>query len=290
MPDSPPDTQEAGSPGSQREPAQVCYVFAVGREGTPLQKAAQGLTGPTSSGVRTVYGAGLGALVCSVPAGLYDEEGLKAQLEDMERLEALARSHHTVVAAAYEHTTVLPMRLATVYLDDTRVTEMLAERKGEFDALLVRLEGHLEWGVKIYADPRAAAAPAATDPPQASAEGSSPGRAYLQQRRKQRNTHRDAYRAAGAVAERVKELADGLVTAKVSHRPQQGELASGPGENTVNDAYLVSAERSDDFREAIGGLAEDVAGVRIELTGPWAPYSFATPPSSPQQENGSGQG
>ncbi|WP_309237835.1 GvpL/GvpF family gas vesicle protein [Streptomyces albidus (ex Kaewkla and Franco 2022)] len=285
-----PDTKDAGRPGSAEEPAQVCYVFAVGREGEPLTEAARGLTGPTSSAVRTVYGSGLGALVCSVPAGLYDEEGLRAQLEDLERLESLARSHHAVVAAAYEHTTVLPMRLATVYLDDSRVTEMLEERSSEFDALLAKLEGHLEWGVKIYADPRAAAAPAEESASDSPASGSSPGRDYLQRRRKQRNTHRDAYRAAGAVAERVTALADGLATAKVSHRPQQGELASGPGENTANDAYLVSAERSEDFRAALSGLAEDVPGVRVELTGPWAPYSFATPPSSPQPEAGSRQG
>lgn len=281
-------TEEAAVPASPRDPAQVCYVFAVGRESAPLQEAARELIGPTSSAVRTVYAEGLGALVCDVPAGLYDEEGLKAQLEDLERLENLARSHHAVVAAAYEHTTVLPMRLATVYLDDTRVKEMLGERQAEFDALLTRLEGHLEWGVKIYADARAAAAPPVAEAPQDA--GTGPGRAYLQRRRKQRDTHRDVYRAAGAVADRVAGLADGLAAAKVSHRPQQGELASGPGENTANDAYLVAAGRSDEFRAAIEGIAEDVPGVRVELTGPWAPYSFATPPSSPQPEAGGRQG
>ncbi|MFC4496936.1 GvpL/GvpF family gas vesicle protein [Streptomyces ovatisporus] len=284
-------------PGAQQEQSatQVCYVFAVGRADAPLRAAAQGLTGPADAEVRPVYAAGLGALVSSVPAGLYDEEGLKAQLEDMERLEALARAHHAVVAAACAHTTVLPMRLATVYLDDGRVEAMLAERKDEFDALLGRLEGQVEWGVKVYADPRGASAatpaetsgaPAGAAPGPASPSESSPGRAYLQQRRKQRNTHRDTHRAAGAVAEQVTVLADGIATAKVSHRPQQGELASGPGENIVNDAYLVPAGRSEDFRTAVGGLAEDVPGVRVELTGPWAPYSFATPPSAPQRPGG----
>ncbi|MGH3314327.1 MAG: GvpL/GvpF family gas vesicle protein [Streptomyces sp.] len=279
-----PDSDAQGAPGTSGAPepaAQVCYVFAVGREDEPLSAVVPGLTGPSGSPVRTVHGAGLAALVCGVPAGLYDEDGLRAQLEDLERLETMARSHHAVVAAAYEHTTVLPMRLATVYLDDARVARMLAERKGEFDALLGRLEGHLEWGVKVYADPRdAAAAPAAE--PDGGAASAGTGRAYLQQRRKQRSRHRDTYRAAGAVTERITALAGGLATARVAHRPQQGELAFGPGENTANDAYLVPAERSEEFRAAIAGLAEDVPGVRVELTGPWAPYSFATPPSAPQ--------
>ncbi|SCK52203.1 GvpL/GvpF family gas vesicle protein [Streptomyces sp. WMMB 322] len=274
--------------GQEDERARVRYVFAVGRSGGRLESAAGGLSGPSGSPVRTVDAAGLSALVSDVPAGLYDEAGLKAQLEDMERLEAMARSHHAVVGAAYEHTTVLPMRLATVYLDDGRVAEMLAEREGEFDALLSRLEGHVEWGVKVYADPREAAAGAASasSSGEASSPASgSPGRAYLQQRRQQRSTHRDTYRAAGAVSERVAELADGIATAKVSHRPQQGELASEPGENIANDAYLVPEARSEDFRAAIGGLAEDVPGVRVVLTGPWAPYSFATPPSTQQSRH-----
>ncbi|WP_079122617.1 GvpL/GvpF family gas vesicle protein [Streptomyces abyssalis] len=272
-----------GAPQQAQESEQARYVFAVGRRGAPLDAAAAGLTGPSGAPVRTVEGAGLGALVSDVPAGMYDEAGLKAQLEDMERLETLARSHHDVVAAAYEHTTVLPMRLATVYLGDGRVSEMLAERGAEFEALLSRLEGHVEWGVKVYADPREAAAGAAGESSGGAGTASgSPGRAYLQQRRRQRSTHRDTYRAAGAVAERVTELADGVATAKVAHRPQQGELAAGPGENITNDAYLVPASRSEDFKAAIGGIAEDVPGVRVELTGPWAPYSFATPPSSPQ--------
>lgn len=283
-------------PGARSEQgtAQVCYVFAVGRADS-LDSVAARVTGPGGADVRPVSAGGLAALVSDVPAGLYDEQGLKAQLEDMERLEALARTHHSVVAAAYEHTTVLPMRLATVYLDEERVAEMLTQRRAEFDALLARLEGQVEWGVKVYADPRGARAageggPAASDAEAGQASAGSPGRAYLQRRRQQRNTHRDTYRAAGAVTERVTALADGIATAKVSHRPQQGELAAGPGENIANDAYLVPAERSDDFRAAIGGIAEDVPGVRVELTGPWAPYSFATPPSAPQQGPGGDDG
>ncbi|WP_070015008.1 GvpL/GvpF family gas vesicle protein [Streptomyces nanshensis] len=143
--------------------------------------------------------------------------------------------------------------------------------------------------MKVYADPGAAATAAepsdgtAAGPTSPGSGGSSPGRAYLQRRRQQRTTHRDTYRAAGAVAERVMALADGIATAKVAHRPQQGELAAGPGENIANDAYLVPSGRGEDFRAAIGALAEDVPGVRVELTGPWAPYSFATPPASPPQ-------
>lgn len=286
-------TQERRAPRKERQRDPVRYVFAVGRADSGLEDAAGELTGPDGTPVRAVCGSGLCALVADVPAGLYDEAGLKAQLEDMERLEAVARTHDAAVAGAYRYATVLPMRLATVCLDDDRVAGMLTERQRELDGLLARLEGQVEWGVKVFADPREAGAAGGTgdsggtgrtdgtDAPGAGeqtqqAPGGS-GRAYLQRRRAQRATHRDTYRAAGAVAERVAAVAGELATARVRHRPQQGELAAGqPGENIVNDAYLLPSGLGEDFRDGVGVLAEDVPGVRVEVTGPWAPYSFAT--------------
>ncbi|MFJ9406968.1 GvpL/GvpF family gas vesicle protein [Streptomyces sp. NPDC101393] len=272
----------AGSAPQDRPTAQpesgprISYVYAISRAATALDAAAPGLTGLGGGPLRTVTAGGLAALVSSVPADTYSAEGMKSQLEDLAGLEAIARTHHALVEAAYTSTTVLPMRLATVYLDDCRVTAMLQERAAGFAELLDWLEGHVELGVKVYSDPREAAA-AEPPAPAPGAEPDSPGRAYLQKRRAQRRTHRDAYRAAGAVAAGVPERASALARARVVHRPQQGELASGAGENIANEAYLVPADRVREFRQALAGLGDDVPGVRVEITGPWAPYSFATP-------------
>ncbi|PJJ05832.1 gas vesicle protein GvpL/GvpF [Streptomyces sp. 2333.5] len=260
----------------------VSYVYALSRAGTALDTRAPQLTGLDDGLLRTVTCGELSALVSSVPADAYSEEGIRARLEDLSELAAVARTHHAVIEAAYATTTVLPMRLATVYLDDARVRSMLHERRADFGELLTWLEGHVELGVKVYADPREAAA-APPDPAPATGSASapvSPGRAYLQQRRAQRRHHRDAYRAAGAVAGAVPDRVSALARARVAHRPQQGDLASGPGENISNEAYLVPAERTGQFHQALTGLADDVPGVHVEITGPWAPYSFATPPTA----------
>lgn len=256
----------------------MSYVYAVSRAGTSLDVSPSGRAGLQRGQLRTVRTGELVALVSSVPYDSFSSQGLKAQMEDLKQLEVMARTHHSVVEAAYESTTVLPMRLATVYLDDERVAAMLGERAAEFENLLSRLEGHVELGVKVYADPRDAAAVSAPQPQAQTA--ASPGRAYLQQRRAQRRSHRDAYQAAGAVAAEVPARVADIVRARLAHRPQQGDLASGAGENIANDAYLVEAARVAEFRTALAGLADDVPGVRVEITGPWAPYSFATPPSA----------
>ncbi|MER5552941.1 GvpL/GvpF family gas vesicle protein [Streptomyces sp. NPDC002793] len=256
----------------------MAYVYAVCRAGTPLDTALTGQQGLEGNPLRAVRAGDLVALVSSVPSALYGAEGVQAQMEDLDRLEVLARTHHTVVAAAYGHATVLPLRLATVYLDDGRVRAMLGAREPEFTALLARLEGHVELGVKVYADPREAVTVGSGGPETDTV--ASPGRAYLQRRRAQQRNHRQTYRAAGTVAAEVTARVAGIARAHVTHRPQQGELAQAAGENIVNDAYLVDGAQADAFRAALTGLADDVPGVRVEITGPWAPYSFATPPAA----------
>lgn len=204
----------------------MSYVYAVTRGGAALDSALSGRAGLRGGSLRTVSAGDLVALVSSVPHDAFDTDGLRAQMEDIKQLEVLARTHHAVVEAAYESATVLPMRLATVYLDDTRVTEMLAEQAVELGDLLARLEGHVELGVKVYADPREAATASAAATAGSEPTPVSPGRAYLQQRRTQQRNHRDAYRAAGTVAAEVPARVDGIVRARLAHRPQQGDLAA----------------------------------------------------------------
>ncbi|KUL54472.1 gas vesicle synthesis protein [Streptomyces sp. NRRL F-4489] len=270
----------------------LSYVYAVGRVGPALDAAAEGLVGLADGPLRTVASGALAALVSSVPAEAYGEEGIRARLEDLTELAALARTHHAVVDTAYARTTVLPLRLATVYLDDARVRSMLDERGGAFAEGLGRIEGQVELGVKVYADPQAPAGasrptgPEPSDPPRSL----SPGRAYLRQRREQRRRHQDAYRAAGAVAAGIRDRVAGIVRARVAHRLQQGELAAATGENIANDAYLVPVRNVAEFRQAVAGAAEGLPGVRVEVTGPWAPYSFATAPSEAGAEATAGAG
>lgn len=268
---STPPHAPGGLPGPGAE--EMTYVYAVGRDDPALHGLASRLPGVDGRPLRPVGGGGLCALVSSVPADSFGEQGLAAQMEDLERLETIARAHHLVVDGAFAETSVLPMRLATVYLDDARVTGMLARQRGDFEELLGRLEGHVELGLKVYADPRTATAPA---PATVTPAGAGAGRAYLRQRRESRRDSQDTYRAAADVAARAAQLAQGIAASRAVHRPQQGQLASRPGVNVANEAYLVPRTHTEQLRRELAALADGTPGVSVEVTGPWAPYSFAT--------------
>jgi hypothetical protein len=52
------------------------------------------------------------------------------------------------------------------------------------------------------------------------------------------------------------------------------ELAGAPETMVLNGTYLVEDARWAEFAAAARELASQPPGVRLELTGPWPPYSF----------------
>jgi FAD/FMN-containing dehydrogenase len=254
----------------------LTYAYAVVRNAEGLQEATAPLRGVADTPVSLVTDAGddqLGLVVSHVPAQDFQEDALKQRLEDLEWLETVARAHHSVIEDLVERTTVLPLRLATVYLDDNRAREVLEAGRTMFAERLARLSEHVEWGVKIYVEPSAAlavpAVPAADLPP---------GRAYLRSRRQQQSVRDTVYQAAQKAAERMETTGRKYASDRARHRVQQGFLADGAaGENVVNDAYLVPLKRCDEFLADVTHAADGLDGVRVEATGPWAPYSFAMP-------------
>ncbi|MEU7116077.1 GvpL/GvpF family gas vesicle protein [Streptomyces sp. NPDC046182] len=268
----------------------MSYVYGIGRDDGSLERLADTIGGVDGHGVRLVAGGGLVALTSPVPGDVFEEAALRAQLEDLTRLEAIARAHHAVVDAAFAEAVVLPLRLATVYLDDRRVADMMAHHHARFTELLAWLDGHVELGVKVHADPEAMV-PAGTAVPAATASrASSPGRAYLEQRRQRRRSTEDLYRAAGAVAVAVTDVARAHARATAVHRPQQGELSGRRGVNLTNHAYLVPVGDTERFRAEVEAAARSVPGVRVEVTGPWAPYSFAAPDTAEAERTSEGPG
>ncbi|MGI5122232.1 GvpL/GvpF family gas vesicle protein [Marinactinospora thermotolerans] len=254
---------------------QAAYAYAVARP-FPAERL-DGLRGVGGYPVRLVEHDDLVVAVSPVPLHEFDEQALKARLEDMDWLEAIARAHHSVVDAVGQAGAVVPLRLATVYHGEERAREALREEGWRFRAVLDRLTGRHEWGVKIYADPSAMPAPEQRPRPGAGSGGGaeSPGKAYLRRRQEQRRSRDDTWRTATALVRRVEESLADLADACQQHRPQDAKLSGEPGENVLNAAYLVPDSGARRFLEVVEALrANAPTGTRIEVSGPWAPYSF----------------
>ncbi len=241
------------------------YVYAVCR---PFRSALQSqLTGVGGQPPRQLTHHGLIAVYSVVPEGDFAEEPLRAHLEDLDWLTRTARAHQGVIDALTAVTTPLPLRLATVFRDDSALRTMMEWREDYFRRTLDRLEGRVEWGVKVYVEPPAEDT---GDP----AGKPTSGRDYLQRRRRQVRDHEHTWQEATEFAGRLHATLSAYAEDSRLHNPQSPALSGAEGQNVLNAAYLVPRGDSEEFVEMVDRTKDEAPGMRVELTGPWAAYSF----------------
>lgn len=249
------------------------WVYAVIR-GEPADDGLSGLRGVGGEPVRVVAAGGLAAVVGTVGLDEFGRDALRRNLEDLDWVAQKARAHDAVITTVARFGPVIPVRMATVYLDDGRVRHLLENRREDFETTLSRLSGRAEVGVKVYADPKRLLTP---DRGQDEA-GTPTGTAYLMRRRRELASREEAYQAAAAEADHIhatlmRHAVDG------KRRPPPDRSLSGRDELTVlNGTYLVDSDAVGFFRETVAALSMSTGRLSLELTGPWPPYSFAGEP------------
>jgi hypothetical protein len=214
-----------------------------------------------AAGTSLVEEGRLAAVAAEVSLAEFGDDALPQRLNDRAWLEEKARVHEAVLQSFVGVVPVLPLRFGAIYHDLADVRRLLTERADHFGVVLERVRGRVELGVKVWFDPtRVAQPPAAT------------GREYLQRRRDELSSARDAASLAASAHERLAALAEGAVL----NRPQPRELTGRDEQMVLNAAYLVP-ETGDDFAREVGRLGDEsaAAGLTFELTGPWPPYNFA---------------
>jgi hypothetical protein len=229
-------------------------------------------------GVDPQFGVGLvacgavAAVASRVRLAEFGAEALKRNLEDRGWVERTALAHDAVVSHALAAGAVVPMRLCTIFSSEELLRSMLREQDARLRDDLERVRGRAEWAVKILADPAAVEAGAPAEAPPSS------GRAYLARKREQRSAREEAQDLIDAAVGEAHEQLRRHACATALLRPQTTALSGHHGWMVHNGAYLVDVDRADEFATAAGELAEAQRrrGLRMELTGPWAPYNFVT--------------
>ena len=224
----------------------------------------------------------LAAIVSRVPLSVFGEEALDAHLSDAPWITVRAMRHEQAVEHFASRTSVVPLRFGTLYLDSSGVKEMLAEKQNQLRSLLDRLRGHTEWGVNVYCDREVLLENITNISSRlremaAAARNASPGQSYLLQKKiealRADEAKLEIERTATRIEERLSTLSDGVSRLRVLkiETTEYGELRA-------KFAFLVLEAKFEEFRGAAEDLAHEIesAGIRIELTGPWPAYNFAS--------------
>jgi hypothetical protein len=276
-----PQPAQAPPPPAAEPPeaGEALWAYCVLRAGEPVPEEVAGVV--EGSRVEVVRHGELAALVSRVPLSEFGAEPLRRNLNDLPWLERVARAHEAVLERALTLTTVVPLRLCTIYETEEGVQQVLERERGSFAEILDQLAGRQEWGVKLLVEPERLAAEARARSDQAAAleqelAGRTEGGAYMQRRRLERHLRDVGDSLAAEIAEHVHARLQDWAIDAVTRPPQNRDLSGHEGEMLLNGAYLVEASRVDALRELVAELEahHESVGARIELTGPWPPYNF----------------
>lgn len=237
----------------------VVWVYAITMDLDPVQLS--GLTGVGGEPVRTVTEADLSAVVGSVDAAAFGEKSLASLLADPANIETIGRAHNDVVVGVASDAPVVPLRLATIYPDDMTIRALLAERHTELAVLLQSFRGTQEWGVKVHMEPGAGRNAHDRDDPGAAAPLSEQDGLPVRGPR---------WQQAETCAEEIDRALGGIAVATRRHPapyPPEGWMV-------LNGVYLLDTERADEFSGVARKLTGEHTGLRVDITGPWPPYSF----------------
>ncbi|HKD90330.1 MAG TPA: GvpL/GvpF family gas vesicle protein [Terriglobales bacterium] len=242
-------------PRSESSPDQVLYLYGITRSGK-FDVGTSGVDG--RSAIEPLECPGCVCWVSRVSRRDFADE-LNSHMQNLDWLAGAGVRHQQAVAAIASQAEVLPARFATVFLSHDSLERHIRAEKPTLEAAFERISGCEEWGVKVYAVPRAAA-PAV--------ESIRSGREYLQH--KAASLHSRAPRNADLeIEELVRELA------KHSRDTASSTAQSSQPGLEWQASFLIPRKERDNFLRVTTRYAERWRDRRrIECTGPWPTYSF----------------
>jgi hypothetical protein len=254
----------------------VTYVYCVVRSDRRpvLRRVPSGV--PGASHARALdAGGGLWVIAADVPDSKYGEAAIARGLKNLDWVSARAVGHEAVVEHFLRARAVLPMQLFTIFTADERAVEHVRRDRRRITRLVERIEGHLEWGLRVTWDEQAARASVEKAHRPGRRESAASGVQYLARKRDMLEVDRKTLAEAQAVASQLyRELSAHATDAQ---RRTSTEQQSAPRSRLLLDAaYLVPAGRAAAFRRALRQRARKLSapGVVVSLTGPWPPYNF----------------
>lgn len=256
----------------------LIYLYGI----APAEAADPGaeLEGLEGAPVRLIRESGLAAVVSEVPAAAYEDEALNARLEDLAWVGERGVAHERVLDAFAAAGPILPLSLFSLHQDEGRLRERLRESAERYAALLDRLAGRREWGVKLWRRQDAAEHVDRLSPALAALnkemEDAAPGRRYLLERKRDTLRGEELRVASKRLAHRVYGILSEAAEHSVSTvlPPTQAE---GARVLLLSGAFLVPDESFTEFHRSVSEVAHEAgeAGFDLEFTGPWPPYHFA---------------
>lgn len=197
-------------------------------------------------GIRAVTSHGLAAVVSGV-----EEPTAAPSVSSL-------LEYERVIGAIHARQTVIPLRYGCLMESEEQIVRLLEDRRQEYKALLDRLRGMTEMGIRLLWPTSAAPLPDLSQ---------SPGAAYLA-------SLRNRYNSQDALAPEEAQLADRIADSLARWSTDLRREISSSGHGRMLSLYFLTPKsRSEKFRKKAREISPP-PGVKLLLSGPWPPYNF----------------
>lgn len=254
------------------------YVYGIVPASAASDIDGAALSGIDGTPVRALAEGPFAVAMSELDASVYGEAGLNERIRDIDWLAPRAAAHQEVNARLLTLCgVVLPLAFGALYRDDERVREMLREDAAERSARLEALRGRAEWVVTVMRD--SATVPDAEEALReldAEIGASTPGRAFLLEKRRAAVATSAAQRADAEAAERALEA-----LARRSERVYREPVAKGGADVVaLRVSLLAPREGAASIDAEVATLAQELGprGYRVRANGPWPAYRFGSLP------------
>jgi hypothetical protein len=250
------------NPNPKLTTEKALYLYGISR--AAAKTSGKTLAVPSSTGidgVNAVKAVPCGNFLCWV-SHIDQASFAEAMERNTENLQWLAQHsvrHQQVVGEIAAQLPVVPARFGTVFSGETALLENVAGRSKALGKVFDRVEDADEWGVKVFAE-RAVAIPGKNS--------ARSGKEYLQQKAAQIKERPDRSDPA------LQKFAVALEKVASASAPS-GKVSGAQPSLLWQATFLVPRSRQKQWEKVLGEFVERWSGVRrIELNGPWPPYSF----------------
>jgi len=242
----------------------IVHAYGIVAENEPLAEFPPGIA---ETRVWVFDADGFGAIVSLLPVEGFGGSDWEQNAASVSWLGQVARQHHEVLQYASINATVVPLRLPSLYQSLESLAATLTAASDRLERDLGRIQGKVEWAVKVYRTAKADGSVSA---------GSASGRDYLMARSRDLSAR---HTVRQQLSEQVREIhnALGQVSAEqVRNQPQDAALSGRSEHMLLNGAYLVSRADEARFLELVDKIADSslAKGILVEVSGPWPAYNF----------------
>jgi hypothetical protein len=238
---------------------QALYLYGVS---PATASTAAKITSSGIDGIHAVERLSCGEFVCwasAVDAASFGK-ALENNMDNLDWLALHGVRHQEVVGEIARQESIIPARFGTMFSGKEALRRDVEGRREMLKRVLAKIADADEWGVKVYAERKPAPA----------AVAASSGRDYLQQKAARLKTRPERDDAE------LKEFGQALGAVAADSAPT-GRISGAQPDLAWQATFLVPRKKRKDWDRVLAQFVERWSGARrIEVNGPWPPYSFVS--------------